>query len=85
MITIHEDTLREACLDGCDEADGVAYDLRIGEYYQYLSKMAEPHGITITLSETRDSGGYCYYADTDREHFFWCNSLDFWEWYHTKY
>jgi hypothetical protein len=84
MITINEATLREACLDGCDGADAVAYDSKIGEYYQHLSKTAEPHGIEITFSES-DLGTYSYYADTDREHFFWCNSLDFWEWYQTKY
>ena len=49
MITIHEVTLRESCLDGCNEADAEAYDQKIGEYYQHLSQTAEPHGIEITF------------------------------------
>jgi len=84
MITIHEVTLREASLDGCNEEDAVVYDQKIGEYYQHLSQTAEPHGIEITFSES-DPGTYCYYADSDREHHFWAHSLDFWEWYHTRY
>lgn len=79
MITIYEHTLREDTLDGCDEADTIAYDQKIGEFLQYLAKKAESKGIEITCS--KNDPGIAYSADTDQEHEFWIRSHDFWEWY----